>query len=155
VVEGAKPDARNAAVPDPQRDAAAAVAASLSANAPIHVTGSAWDLVVQQHQPVTIDLTLTNRSTETVRFGYHNWVRLEVEYPDGRTEQFFDRRNNADWNQMLQSTVLPQGTQEFKATVHDRFTFPELGKYTLHFWFPRATGPYTRAVTVIADEAPR
>jgi hypothetical protein len=156
LVEGVQPDARKAAVSDPQRDAAAAQRASLTANAPLQVTSPTRNVVARLDQPLNLDLTLTNRSTKPMRFGYRNWVRLEVEYPDGRTVEIFGQNGDRDWNQLLGfSTIAPHHSVMFKTLVQDRFQFTEPGNYVLRFWFPRAADAFTLPVTVTATSARR
>lgn len=154
VVEGAQPDARKAAVSDPQLDAAAAEYASLTAGAPIQVTGPAGKAVAMLDEPLSVDIRLTNRSAKPLRFGYRNWVRLEVEYPDGRTTEVFGQPGDRDWNQLLGlSPIAAHGSVVFKALVQDRFTFPAPGSYVLRFWFPRARSAYTLPVTITGTAA--
>ena len=156
VVEGAQPDARKAAVSDPQRDAAAAEYASLTAGAPIQATGPARTAVAMLNEPLSVDITLTNRSAKPLRFGYRNWIRLEVEYPDGRTTEVFGQPGDRDWNQLLAlSPMAAHGSAVFKTLVQDRFTFPAPGSYVLRFWFPRARSAYTLPVTVTGTAARR
>jgi hypothetical protein len=156
LVEGVQPDARKAAVSDPQRHAAEAEYAGLTANAPLQVSGPARSIVARLDQPLNLDLTLTNRSAKPVRFGYRNWVRLEVEYPDGRTIEVFGRNGDRDWNQFLGfSTIAAHQSVVFKTLVQDRFQFTEPGNYVLRFWFPRAADAYTLPVTVTATSARR
>ena len=154
LVEGAQPDARKAAVPDPQRDAAAAQYADLIANAPLRVTDPPRTAIATPLAPMSINFTLTNRSAKPVRFGYRNWVRLEVEHPDGRTVEIFGQGGDRDWNQFIGlSTIAPHDSAVFKTTVQDRFTFPAPGNYVLRFWFPRASGAYTLPVTITDNAA--
>lgn len=154
LVEGAQPDARKAAVPDPRRDAAAAECAKLMASAPIQVTGPASITDAILNEPLSVDIELTNRSAKPVRFGYRNWVRLEVEYPDGRTTEVFGENGDRDWNQLLGfSPIAARGSAVFKTLVQNRFTFPVPGSYVLRFWFPRAMSAYTLPVTI--TDAPR
>src|SRR5215469_938085 len=142
VVEGAQPDARKAAVSDPQRDAAVAEYASLTASAPIQVTGPARTAVARLNEPL--------------RFGYRNRVRLEVEYPDGRTTEVFGQPGDRDWNQLLGlSPIAAHGSAVFETLVQQRFTFPAPGSYVLRFWFPRATSAYTLPVTITETAARR
>jgi hypothetical protein len=156
LVEGAQPDARKAAVSDPQRDAAAAEYASLAARAPIQVTGPARIKVAMLNEPLSLDMTLTNRSAKPVRFGYRNWVRLEVEYPDGHTAEIFGQKGDRDWNQLLGfSSIAAHGSVAFTTLVQDRFTFPAPGSYVLRFWFPRAMRAYTLPVTITETAARR
>lgn len=154
VVEGAQPDARKAAVSDPQRDAAAALDARLAASAPMKVTGPARIGTAMLNEPLSVDITLTNRSAKPLRFGYRNWVRLEVEYPDGRTTEFFGQHGEQDWNQLLAlSPIAAHSSVVFKTLVQDRFTFPTPGNYVLRFWFPRAMSAYTLPVTITGRAA--
>jgi len=156
LVEGAQPDARKAAVSNPERDAVAAEYASLTAGAPLQVTGPGRIAVAMLNEPLSVDITLTNRSAKPLRFGYRNWVRLEVEYPDGRTAEVFGQPGDRDWNQLLGlSPIAAHGRVVFKTLVQDRFTFPASGSYVLRFWFPRARSAYTLPVTVIETEAHR
>ena len=156
LVEGAQPDARKAAVSDPQRDDADAQYAGLAANAPLQVTGPTRNVVARLGEPLNLDMTLTNRSAKPVRFGYRNWVRLEVEYPDGRTIEVFGRNGDRDWNQLLGfSTIAAHQSVVFKTLVQERFQFTEPGNYVLRFWFPRATDAYTLPVTLTATSARR
>lgn len=153
VVEGAQPDARQAAVPDPQLAAAEAVTAGLAGNAPIVVSGSAaGDLSIRQNERSTVAITLTNRSAKPVRYSWFEWVRMEVEHPDGRTVQVFDQKTRRDNHELIDLGVIaPQASVEFRTVLQDRYTFPESGRYVLRFWFPRASGVYTLPVTVTAD----
>lgn len=156
LVEGAQPDARKAAVPDPYRDAAAAEYASLTASAPVQVTGPAGIAAAMLNEPLSVDIVLTNRSAKPVRFGYRNWVRLEVEYPDGRTTEVFGQNGDRDWNQLLGfSPIAARGSAVFKTLVQNRFTFPAPGSYVLRFWFPRAMNAYTLPVTITETAAHR
>jgi hypothetical protein len=153
VVDGAKPDARQAAVPDPQRVSAEAVTAKLAESAPIVVSGSPTnDLSIAQRESSTVAITLTNRSAKPVHYSWFEWVRMEVEHPDGRTEQIFDQKTRRDNHQLIDlGGIAPQASVEFKTNLQDRYKFPGPGRYVLRFWFPRATGVYTLPVTVKAE----
>jgi hypothetical protein len=151
-VDGARPDARHAAVPDPQSDAAKAVYAAWLATAPLQVTGPVGKVITQQNAPLKLDFTLTNRSAQPVRFGYRNWVRLEVVLPDGRTVESFGERGDRDWNQLIAlNTIAPGQRATFRTVVQDRFLFPAPGNYALRFWFPRAQSAYELPVTITAN----
>jgi hypothetical protein len=152
VVEGARPDARSAAVSDPQRAAADAVTAGIMENAPIAVSGPTETLSIPQRGSSTVPLTLTNRSPEPVRYSWFEWIRMEVEHPDGRTTQVFDQKAQRDNDQLVRLGVIaPQASARFDAVLEDRYTFPEAGDYVLRFWFPRSAGPYSLPVTVTAN----
>lgn len=153
VVEGAQPDARSADVPDPQRARADAVTAGIMENAPITVSGPATgSLSISQQGSSTVALTLTNRSPEPVRYTWFEWIRMEVEHPDGRTVQVFDQKTQSDSRQLVGlGTIAPQASTQFDTVLEDRYAFPAPGDYVLRFWFPRSTGPYTLPVTVAAD----
>jgi hypothetical protein len=154
LVDGARPDARHAAVPDPQSDAAKAVYAAWLATAPLQVTGPVGKVITRRNAPLKLDLTLTNWSGQPVRFGYRNWVRLEVVLPDGRTIETFGERGDRDWNQFIAlNTIAPGQRATFTTVVQDRFMFPAPGDYALRFWFPRARAAYELPVTVTDDIA--